>query len=74
MFSSKEREKFFHTQLVKYGINYQKAAKVARIIASGCPDTLLTEEEIRLSKQVCQDWLRQHQRVTSILREHTKIQ
>lgn len=60
------KEQLLHTQLVKYGIHHYKAAKVAKIIASGCPDELLTDEEIKLTQEVCQEWLRQRQRLISI--------
>ncbi|PMB22870.1 hypothetical protein CEN45_11550 [Fischerella thermalis CCMEE 5198] len=54
---SKEIEEFFHTQLVKYGVDYQKAAQVARILASGKPDELLSEKEIQIAEEVCREWL-----------------
>ncbi|ARV57634.1 hypothetical protein BZZ01_02395 [Nostocales cyanobacterium HT-58-2] len=69
MFSSKQKEELFHTALVKYGIDYYKAGTVAKILASGKPDELLTDKEIQLSKEVCSDWLKQHKRLASIVRE-----
>ncbi|BAZ65850.1 MAG: hypothetical protein KME28_06420 [Pelatocladus maniniholoensis HA4357-MV3] len=73
---SKEKEEFFHTELVKYGVDYQRAAKVALILASGTPDELLSEKEIQLAEEVCKEWLRQHQRykrLTSNLREYKRF-
>ncbi|WP_320073245.1 hypothetical protein [Nostoc sp. MG11] len=61
-----EIEKILHTELVKYGVKYEKAGKVARILASRQPDELLTQEEIQLSKEVCQQWLKQRQRMAVI--------
>ncbi len=60
-------EELFHTALVKYGVNYHKAAQVAKIIASKRPDELLTPEEVQLTKEACSEWLRQHQRLSLIL-------
>ncbi len=57
-----EKERIFHTQLVKYGVEYDKAAKAAKILASGKPDELLTNEEIQLVKEVCRDWSIQNKR------------
>lgn len=57
---------FWHTELVKSGINYHQAAKVAQILAEKKPDELLTDEEIKLTKDVCTAWLRQHNRLASI--------
>ncbi|WP_214662709.1 hypothetical protein [Amazonocrinis nigriterrae] len=66
MIFCQDKEQLLHTQLVKYGIHYRKAAKVAKIIASGCPDELLTDEEIQLTQEVCREWLKQRQRLDSI--------
>ncbi|MCC5642779.1 hypothetical protein LC607_07440 [Nostoc sp. CHAB 5824] len=56
-------EEFFHTQLVKHGVNYNLAAKAAKILASGKPDELLTVEEKHLATEVCQQWSKQRQRL-----------
>lgn len=60
--SVEEKEKLFHTELVKYGVEYKTAGKVARILASGKPDELLTQQERRLVKDACQKWLIQNKR------------
>lgn len=70
MSSLKEKEKFFHTELVKYGVDYYKAAKVAKILASGKPDELLNDKDIQLAEEVCKQWLRQRKRLNSILKEY----
>ncbi|MFB2772504.1 hypothetical protein ACE1AT_24970 [Pelatocladus sp. BLCC-F211] len=73
---SKEKEEFFHTELVKYGVDYHRAAKVAQILASGTPDELLSEKEIQLAEEVCKEWLRQYQRykrLTSNFREYKRF-
>jgi hypothetical protein len=64
-FLQKEQQ-LLHTELVKYGVDYHKAAKVAKILAEKKPDELLTEEEIRLSREVCEIWLKQRNRLNSI--------
>ena len=51
--SVEEKEKLFHTALVKCGVKYELAAQAARILASGKPDELWTREEIQLVKEVC---------------------
>ncbi len=68
--SVEKKEELFHTELVKCGVDYQKAARVALILASEKPDELLTDKEIQLTKEACQQWLIHHKRLTSILREH----
>ncbi|MER3494584.1 MAG: hypothetical protein C4323_21420 [Mastigocladus sp. ERB_26_2] len=59
---SKEKEEFFHTELVKYGVDDQRATQVAHILASGKPDELLSEKEIQIAEEVCREWLRQYKR------------
>ncbi|RCJ41221.1 hypothetical protein A6770_09075 [Nostoc minutum NIES-26] len=61
-----EKKKLLHTQLVKYGIHYRKAARAAEILASEKPDELLTDEEIQLTQEVCREWLKQRKRLDSI--------
>lgn len=58
---SLENEDLFYTQLVKHGVEFQKAAKVARILASGKPEKLLANEDRQLVKDVCRQWARLHQ-------------
>jgi hypothetical protein len=60
--SQQEKERLFHTQLVKYGVKFEKAAKVAKILASGQSEEELTEEEQRLVTEACQQWLKGHKR------------
>lgn len=60
--SKKEKEKIFHTELVKFGVSYDRAAKAAYILATGKPDELLTEEEKRLVIEVCKEWSKNHKR------------
>lgn len=57
-----EKERLFHTELVKYGVEYRTAGKVARILASRKPDELLTQQERQQVQEACQKWLTQHKR------------
>lgn len=67
--SLKEKEEFFHIELVKHGVEYHKAAEVARIIVSGKPDELLTDKERQLATEVCRQWVKQRQRLALIYGE-----
>ncbi|MBD2778068.1 serine/threonine-protein kinase [Iningainema tapete] len=69
-----EKKEIFHTELVKHGVGYQKADQAAWILASGKPDELLTDEEIQLVTEVCQEWSRQHKRLTSILKDYRRFE
>lgn len=62
LLSKKEREKLFHTQLVKHDIKHDKAAKAAKILASGLPDELLTKKEKQLVIEVCKEWAVKYKR------------
>jgi hypothetical protein len=61
-----KHQQFWHTELVKSGVDYHQAAKVAKILAEKKPDDLLTNEEIKLTKEVCASWLRQRHRLAAI--------
>ncbi|WP_445633668.1 CopG family transcriptional regulator [Nostoc sp. DSM 114161] len=70
--SVEEKEKIFCTELIRYGVPYEKARKAAQILASGQPDELLTPEEILIVKDACKIWSKQHkryQRLQSIMQE-----
>jgi hypothetical protein len=72
--SAPEREKLFHNELVKYGVQYQKAAQVAKILAAQEWDEQMTDAEERLVEEVCQQWLQQRKRlnfINTILHENT---
>lgn len=73
--SKQEKERIFHTDLVKYGVKYDKAAKAAKLLASEKPEELWTEEEKQLVTEACSQWLGNHNRYKklkeSILNFHT---
>lgn len=60
--SVKEKEKIFCTELVKHGVKYETAIKAARILASGQPDEVLTDDEILIVKEACEKWSVQKKR------------
>lgn len=60
--SKKEKEKIFHTNLVKFGVSYDQAAKAAKILADEKPEELWTEEEKRLVTEACKQWFSNHNR------------
>ncbi|BAY61438.1 hypothetical protein NIES22_15030 [Calothrix brevissima NIES-22] len=64
---SKEGKKmFFHTELVRFGVKYDRATQVANILAAEKPDELLTEEEKQLIDEVCNEWLNNYNRYKNI--------
>ncbi|MBD2251577.1 hypothetical protein H6G14_09685 [Nostoc parmelioides FACHB-3921] len=71
--SQEEKEKLFHTQLVKYGVRYEKAARAASILASGKSEEVFSEEEKQLVTEVCQQWLIGHKRHKQIVSSWTRI-
>ncbi|MBD2359010.1 hypothetical protein H6G41_31235 [Tolypothrix sp. FACHB-123] len=64
--SNEEKKIFFHTELVRYGVKYDRAATVAKILAAEKPDELLTEEEKQLVDEVCNEWLNNYNRYKNI--------
>ncbi|MEJ6486234.1 hypothetical protein N0Y54_34085 [Nostoc punctiforme UO1] len=60
--SVQEREKIFCTDLVKSGVEYEKAVIAAKIIASGQGDEHLSPSEIEIVKDACKKWSEQNQR------------
>ncbi|MBD2677845.1 MULTISPECIES: hypothetical protein [Nostoc] len=62
-----EKQKIFHTQLVKYGVEYEKARKASEILAREKPDEVLTQEEIQLTKEACNHWSAQRKRIKQLM-------
>ncbi|BAT53513.1 unknown protein [Nostoc sp. NIES-3756] len=63
--SNEEKEKLFHTQLVKYGVKYDKAAKAAQLMVSDGLENL-TQQEQQLVTEACQEWLKAKKRCGNI--------
>ncbi|KYC42484.1 hypothetical protein WA1_21215 [Scytonema hofmannii PCC 7110] len=57
-----EKEAIYYSELFKRGVEYDKAAIVAKILASGKSDKELTHGEIELVNEVCSYWLTKHKR------------
>ncbi|MBD1863045.1 MULTISPECIES: hypothetical protein [Trichocoleus] len=56
-FSATQRqEQSYRTELVKWGIDFEKAFKVARILARNIPNENLTSSEVELVEEVCKEW------------------
>lgn len=53
----KAKENLFQTELVKYGVESEKAAKLAYILASESENQFLSNEEIQIFTDVGQKWL-----------------
>ncbi|ACC81687.1 hypothetical protein [Nostoc punctiforme] len=68
-----EREKIFCTELVKYGVKYEKAVIAARILASGRADDFLSPSEIEIAKDACQKWSVQNKRLKRLKATINKI-
>jgi hypothetical protein len=54
---TQKQEKIFHEELIKWGIESERAIKVAKILALNLPNERLNSDEIALIKEVCQEWL-----------------
>ncbi|MFN6485132.1 MULTISPECIES: hypothetical protein [unclassified Nostoc] len=70
LISVEEKEKIFHTELVKYGVEYEQARKAAQILASSQPDELLSQQDRQIVTQVCNKWSaerKRYKRITSVV-------
>ena len=69
LISVEEKEKIFHTELIKYGVGYEQARKAAQILACGQPDELLSEQDRQAVTQACNKWSterKRYKRITSV--------
>ncbi|BAY09823.1 hypothetical protein [Calothrix sp. NIES-2098] len=64
--SNEDKERIYHTDLVKYGVKYDKAAKVAKILASNKEEEQWTEEERKLVLEACKQWLDSYNRYKNL--------
>ena len=53
---TQQQEKLLRTELVKWGIELEKAIQVARILALNIANENLTHSELGLVEEVCQEW------------------
>ncbi|MBE9001593.1 hypothetical protein IQ274_26130 [Nostoc sp. LEGE 12447] len=56
LISAEEKEKIFHTELVKYGVEYEQARKAAQILACSQADELLSQQDRLTVTQACNKW------------------
>lgn len=68
-----EREWLFHAELIKAGVDFQRAAQTAKILAMRKPDEQLTPEEQQLVKSACAQWLAQRKRMRFISQVLNKL-
>lgn len=72
--SSEEKQKFFHTEFIKSGVEYHQAAEAARILVSDQPDDHFSDEQIQLVKEACKQWLSYRKRWHTISNALNTIQ
>ncbi len=66
--SVEDKVQFFHTELVKVGVDFHQAAKAAEILVSGESDEHLSPEEIEAVKTACAQWLKRRNQLKFIER------
>lgn len=70
--SIEARANLFQTELIKVGIGFQQAQKVAKLLAENRPEEQLTKEENQLIQEACTQWLAQRNRenfISQVLNE-----
>ncbi|MUG94275.1 hypothetical protein F7734_18560 [Scytonema sp. UIC 10036] len=60
--SLQEKEKLYHAELVRYGVDLRIAAKAAKILAFGNSNELLSFEEKKLVTDACKLWVENRNR------------
>lgn len=73
---TQKQEKIFREELIKWGIESEKAFKVARILALNIPNENLMSSEVELVEEVCKEWFekrKQWERFKQIMAEHGPI-
>ncbi|MEP0873752.1 hypothetical protein NDA01_29005 [Trichocoleus desertorum AS-A10] len=53
---TQQQEQSYRAELVKWGIELEKAIQVARILALNIPNESLTVSEVALVEEVCKQW------------------
>lgn len=72
--SAEEKADLFFIELVRAGVNIEKAKIVAKILSSNRTDEDLTKEEIELTQEVCKEWVKHRNRwnlITNVLDQLT---
>lgn len=60
--STEGRKAIFAAELLKSGVEAQKADEAARILAAKLTDEQLTDEQIELVQAACERWLKERKR------------
>jgi hypothetical protein len=71
---TQENEQNYRSELVKWGIEFEKAFKVARILALRISNENLTSSEVELVEEVCQEWFekrKQWEQFKRVTAEHS---
>ena len=64
--SVEEKTRLFHAELVKAGVDYHQASRVAKVLAQNPSEEALAPEEAQLTEEVCRIWLQHRQRLNFI--------
>ncbi len=64
--SGREQEQVFQFELIKVGIDRQRAARVAQLLSQALATDSLTPEDQQLIQEVCQQWFSQRKRLDLI--------
>lgn len=64
--SIEEKERLFQMELVKGGVDYRQAVRVAKVLARNQSEESLTPEEAQLTEEACRLWLQHRQRLSFI--------
>ncbi|MBD1864623.1 MULTISPECIES: hypothetical protein [Trichocoleus] len=64
--SVEEKTRLFHAELVKAGVEYQQASRVAKVLAQNQFEESLPPEEAQLTEEACRIWLQHRQRLNFI--------
>ncbi|MBD2095920.1 hypothetical protein H6F90_12255 [Trichocoleus sp. FACHB-591] len=71
---TQKQEQSYRTELVKWGIELEKAIQVARILALNISNESLTSSEVKLVEEVCNEWFekrKQWERFQRVTAEHS---
>lgn len=70
---TQKQEQHYRAELVKWGIELEKAFKVARILALNIPTESLSSSDKALVEEVCQEWFekrKQWEQFKQIMAQH----
>lgn len=71
---TQKQEQSYRAELVKWGIELEKAIQVARILALNIPNENLSASEVELVEEVCKKWFekrKQWEQFKQVTAEHS---